>query len=1060
MTSGYFKKSFYITSALVFSFAPCLTASLTASAGKVPDDRYFSQGIRFYNSDDCSKSGGVVVGGEAVISGTTAEEKVWSGLKSMGLTDEVTAGIMGNMAHEGNYFNPVQYEGSWYDVWEGSGFDWENDPAGGHGVGLTQWSGGRRVGIMKYLKERNSGLYEKYMLHPKTYSYANGNAYGVNGDKFIQLAGEADADALYSLEITFLVNEELKKDYGGVLNETTAEGAADWFLDHYEIPANPEGSRSLRRSDAKNYFEKYSGQARFSGGTGGNGNASGATVSAEGNGSNVTWIGDSISRGALDLGFIKNKWSEADAVNNDSIQDSKQFAGHANGNPTGIELVKKYESEGRMRDVLIFALGTNDTGLQKSQIEELLKEAKTPKTIVLVTNYDHNNKTTYDNNNKLLRGGPSMDSRVVVADWEEAASAHSDQYYGSDNIRPNKNGSQQFVEVIARAAATGFSKSGDTNCTCNDVSKKGVWAGQKYDLTDGQIAGLIAVVKNENGGNLEAMQTEATQMVNLFEYKKKNTPKTGDNFVDYIRNGGWYATAKHYNESNTDYTQEEFNAMKDIWVNGNRTMPPEVVEHDCIKCGANSYDIISATNDGVSFDVEDRSKYVSGKTVLKNRFSSTYVFYKFASDADRKGDPFGYFPDNPPSGTSSSTSTTAGAGVTWENGWIAGGMEGYYKDDATTWGLRLDAAANKEFVTDALKGSGKGPNKILLHSVEGPGGMGSTAKSAFPEEESPVDNVAASRAPHFTIDIRNKKVYQHYSIKKTSGAIRSHDDYAGVQIEIFGYTYDETSGGDWNLRKAENFSDEDWDYLAKLIIAISEETGATTDGSTLDWTTDKRMSADEMKNYHGIMGHMHATDNNHIDPRDIWKYLEPAIKRGGSGDGTCSSNNNTNGDLNATAIKLAWPEHGHDPDSPTEEYRKALLEPDGVGTRGEGDSCSIVGKSCDAFVVTVLRSSGVDKEVPCCTAKAVTNYLASSSKWQEVPNNKASLKGGDVRGSDGHVEMVVEVNGELKIASASHCNRTGEIGGYYDNDFRAFRFSGSSGGGQRMSSAIYSAGLR
>jgi hypothetical protein len=93
-------------------------------------------------------------------------------------------------------------------------------------------------------------------------------------------------------------------------------------------------------------------------------------------------------------------------------------------------------------------------------------------------------------------------------------------------------------------------------------------------------------------------------------------------------------------------------------------------------------------------------------------------------------------------------------------------------------------------------------------------------------------------------------------------------------------------------------------------------------------------------------------------------------------------------------------------------------------------------------VATVLRHSGVDKDVPCCGAANMLNYLANSSKYTEVENSASTLKGGDIRASGGHIEMVVEVNGELGIASASHCDRTGEVGGFYDNSFRAFRFTG------------------
>ena len=1028
----------------------CLPNNPNASAANdLKDMDYFSHNnIKFYNPEECSgkSGGGSTVGGEAVISGSTAEEKVWSGLKSLGITDEVAAGIMGNMIHEGNALNPAQYEGSYYDEWE-SGFDWETDSASGHGVGLIQWSGGRRVNIMKYIKEHNSNVYEKYMLHPKKYSYANGNVYGVNGDKFIELAdSEAEADALYSLQITFLVNEELKvtPEYNGVFNETTVQGAADFFLDNVEQPACPECSRSVRRSSAQEMFTKYSGKERFAGGTGGNNNgASTATTSADDTGSNVTWIGDSISEGAADYGIIKDKWPQADATTGSSgtILSSKQFAGSSSSNPTGQQLVEKLESEGKMRDVLVFALGTNDHGLTEDQIKKMLSAAKTPKTIVLTTNYNANNKDEFKANNEKINNAKTYDSRVVVADWYAAADGQN--YFGNDGIHPNKEGSEVFVQTIIDAASTGFSSgnSGGENCECDESSKTGVWAGQKYDLTDSQLRGIMAMIKNENGGSLEMIQTEATLMANVYEFYKPE-PHTADGLVSYLRtppgSGGWFATYDEYNESFSDYTQEEFNAIKDIFNNGNRTMPPEIVEHDCVKCRAG---IDYAYNDGVSFDPTDYSKYVSGKTILKQGsggLSGQYVFYKFADDAQKKGDPFGYFEDNPPGQTSGSTSTTAGSSVSWEDGWISGGLDGYHKDDATTWGYHLDDAANKTFAT------GGKANKILLHSTEGYGSSGDSVKSLYQPTTSSAVSTPSSFAPHFTADMKNRKIFQHYPLTKTSGAIKSHDDIAGIQIEIMGFTGDTTSGGEWNLRNEGNFSDEDWDYLAKLIIAISEETGAELTGN-LDWSgTGARMSVDEMKSYGAVMGHMHAPDNDHYDPVDIWKFLEPAIKRGGGGSGKCSKN--TNGDLNATALLLAWPEKGvHGPDDPTEEYRKALREPDGVGTRGEGDECSIVGKSCDAFVVTVLRYSGVDKDVPCCGAANVRDYLASHpEKYTEVTNSESTLQGGDIRASSGHVEMVVEVNGEKKIASASHCNRTGEVGNFYENSgtFRAFRYSG------------------
>lgn len=1001
-------------------------------------DRYYAQGIRYYKPNSCSGGSGSAVGGEAVISGSTAEEKVWSGLKSLGLTDEVTAGIMGNMSHESNHFNPVQHEGSWLNNHKGD-FDLSGNEGLAYGLGLIQWSFGRRIGMYNYVKDHNASLV-KYFDDPMKYSYANGSAFGVIGDKFIQLADkEADADALYSLELTYLVNEELKVHdaYGGVLNETTVIGAADYFLERVEKPANIEATRPGRHVTANEMFEKYAGKTSFAGGTGGNGNGAGrATTSAKNDGANVTWIGDSISVGALD--FIKKKWSKADAVRWDNIQGRKTFDGGEEDNKSGQQLTEQYEIQGRMRDVLIFALGTNSPHLTEQTIKNMLQAAKTPKTIVMVTNYNRNDTHKYDSNNNLIRNAKNLDSRVVVADWEAAVRDNPAEYYdGGDDVHPNAKGSEYFVEVISRAAMTGYtaSSSGDAQCNCDEISKTGTWANAEFELTDGQVAGLLAIIKDSAGSNLEAIKTEASYMINVYEDYNPNNTRTGNDFVQYVKlpvqSGGKFANGNKYNEEYSKYSQDEFNAVKDIWVNGNRTMPAGVIKR------ANDKEIISASNNGTEFTPTDHKKYKSGKTIIKQG-EETWIFYKFTDDTSKKGDAYGYPEGGSPNQTSRSTSTSAGAEIVWsDDGWISGGLDGYYKDGASSWNVKLDDAGSKDFATPAGTGEGIGANKILLHSSESKGEFESTVKSLYAK------NGGKTTAPHFTVDIKGRKVYQHYSVNKTASAIEDNDDIAGVQISVIGYTGSDTAGGEWNLRNKSNFSTEDWEYLVKLIVAVSERIGSKLHSKGLDWTdSSNKMDYEEMKSFDGIMGHMHAAGNRDSDPMDIWQFIEPILGESESGTGLCEVDDSYLGNLNETAIKLAWPDRGHSPDNPTEAYRQALLEPNGVGTRHQGDGCSIVGKSCDAFVATVLRYSGVDPDVPCCGAANMRNYLAASDKYTEVENNESTLRGGDIRASDGHIEMVVEVNGEKGIASASHCDRTGEIGGFYENSFRAFRFTG------------------
>lgn len=151
-----------------------------------------------------------------------------------------------------------------------------------------------------------------------------------------------------------------------------------------------------------------------------------------------------------------------------------------------------------------------------------------------------------------------------------------------------------------------------------------------------------------------------------------------------------------------------------------------------------------------------------------------------------------------------------------------------------------------------------------------------------------------------------------------------------------------------------------------------------------------------------------------------------------------------NGDINATALELSWPDRSHGPNDPKPEYKAALNEVGGVGALRQGDSCSIVGKSCDAFVATVMRHSGADPDFPCCGAANLLNYLASHpEKYLEIENigSADNLEPGDIRSRPGHIEIYVEEDGVGKIASASHCDRTGDHARpYYPNaSYRIFR---------------------
>lgn len=151
---------------------------------------------------------------------------------------------------------------------------------------------------------------------------------------------------------------------------------------------------------------------------------------------------------------------------------------------------------------------------------------------------------------------------------------------------------------------------------------------KKYNLTDTQIKKIARLAVQENGE--AAVSDEVSLMANLFELQSKRT-----DIYDFIRNGDWFSRAAYWMD-NGSCTSAAVAKTKDVLVNGNRTLPAYVNEHDCFS------DITSTTNNGKSFTKTDRSKYKKNVTIIKNRYGSTYTFYCFPT---AYSDPVGYTAD-------------------------------------------------------------------------------------------------------------------------------------------------------------------------------------------------------------------------------------------------------------------------------------------------------------------------------------------------------------------------------------------------------------------------------
>ncbi|MBQ3432809.1 N-acetylmuramoyl-L-alanine amidase [Candidatus Saccharibacteria bacterium] len=292
---------------------------------------------------------------------------------------------------------------------------------------------------------------------------------------------------------------------------------------------------------------------------------------------------------------------------------------------------------------------------------------------------------------------------------------------------------------------------------------------------------------------------------------------------------------------------------------------------------------------------------------------------------------------NPGGHSSSSSSSTCGcysrnggyaaSNISFDDeGWITGGIDEYIKDEARGRTISpLDSSGYQSFATEMPNGKGAGPNKITLHSVEGPGDNSNT--TVLPYFHSSDDNM--SFPPHFTIDVKNRKVYQHFPIYQTSTAVMSHDNTAGVQIEIMGYSDAALARSrgysQWILSE---YSDTELEYIADLLRGISKATGIPLT-STADWSGDAsytpRLSATEFASYQGIIGHRQVPNNTHWDPHGLWDNLQKVLESAPSTPSETSSNDNTSSS-NSSQIKNDGENITIIGDSITEGSKQAIID--------------------------------------------------------------------------------------------------------------------------------------
>lgn len=168
---------------------------------------------------------------------------------------------------------------------------------------------------------------------------------------------------------------------------------------------------------------------------------------------------------------------------------------------------------------------------------------------------------------------------------------------------------------------------------------------EKYDLSDEELLKLSRLCIQEQG-TVKGAAGEASLMANLFELRggEYDGKKGAEGLYEYVRNGKWFYNAKEYMDNGSDankVTDEVKEAVKSVLVDGKRTLPKYVNQHD------GTYGLIEVKNDDVPINKDDPSQYIphvsrcsqNPDPEFYGKDAITWIYYCHPAEGS---DPFGY----------------------------------------------------------------------------------------------------------------------------------------------------------------------------------------------------------------------------------------------------------------------------------------------------------------------------------------------------------------------------------------------------------------------------------
>ena len=217
---------------------------------------------------------------------------------------------------------------------------------------------------------------------------------------------------------------------------------------------------------------------------------------------------------------------------------------------------------------------------------------------------------------------------------EEAIRQHLTGQPGADRFMPVDEAVKYFSSLIAHAQPGRRFLDG-RRYTRSDTTV--------YCKTADECYNFFAVLGHDEQGSLEGATAELSLLLNLFERRHPDvTDASIQQVAKWATECGWFAHASRRWEKTAS---PEYVAVARNVLGGNRVLPSNIVEHDCME------DLAYIVTDGVRYSPYQRDKYVSGVTVCYQapvhehngrkfgfRRPTHWVFYGFPAP---KSDPFG-----------------------------------------------------------------------------------------------------------------------------------------------------------------------------------------------------------------------------------------------------------------------------------------------------------------------------------------------------------------------------------------------------------------------------------